>query len=320
MRLLAAALAAAILALTATATAEAGTYTVSACAAGGYNWANRSWTALTAADLVTDIDCNAPGSIIGVRADAGKTIPPGRVAGLTFTTPPGTSIVDFTFTRLLDYKNPVASGTRPLFVLYQLGGTVFAGAGDFNDVTRNRLNAQHLWYGYPAKEVHLPRQTVSLRNFASLAGYRGGAQTLLLRIGCFARNATPCSVGKGGRDYHPLFGTQLTIDDTEAPGSITVEAEGLLAGGQRQGSDAVTVSGADNTGIKRVEIIDVTGTPRVVGSESYDAGPTLDAGDVKTDAGATCSFRFVHACPNLSGETVRPSSLEVGKRRPARCA
>jgi hypothetical protein len=78
----------------------------------------------------------------------------------------------------------------------------------------------------------------------------------------------------------------------------------------------VTVSAADNAGIERVEIVDATdpAAQRVVGAENYDVGFTYEAGEQRTDKGATCSFRLAKPCPNLAGETVRPTSLQVGNR------
>jgi hypothetical protein len=137
-----------------------------------------------------------------------------------------------------------------------------------------------------------------------------------VRAGCFKRNTAPCEVGPAGRIYNVLYGAKVTVSDPTPPSASSVEASGLLAGGQRDGSDPVTVSAADNAGIERVEIIDVTDptAPRVVGSENYDVGFTYEAGEQRTDAGGTCSARFAKPCPNLSRETVRPSSLQVGRR------
>jgi len=78
----------------------------------------------------------------------------------------------------------------------------------------------------------------------------------------------------------------------------------------------VTVSATDNAGVSRVEIVDVTdaAAPRVVGAENYDVGVSYEAGEQTTDRGGTCSFRIVKPCPDLSRETVRPSSLTAGRR------
>src|SRR6185312_1749545 len=97
-----------------------------------------------------------------------------------------------------------AQGTHQYYVTYALGGTVLAGAGDYDDATRNALNAQHQWYGYPAGTAHVPRSTVTRASFPALARYTGNAQQLFLRVGCFNRG-NPCSVTAGGGIAHYLF-------------------------------------------------------------------------------------------------------------------
>ena len=103
----------------------------------------------------------------------------------------------------------------------------------------------------------------------------------------------------------------MTIDDPRPPSTVSVEASGLLAGGQRAGADPVTVSASDNTGIRAVQIVDATDTaaPRVVGGEDYNPGKQ------RTDRGQTCSYRLAHSCPNLTRETLRASALEAGRRQ-----
>jgi hypothetical protein len=154
--------------------AQAGTYTVYACTAAGHKWGNRSWTARSAKGIVTDTECDK-GKLIGIRIDAGATIPSGTVAGLTFTSPPWTSITGFTVDRQLDYNDSAVSGTHQLYTLYQLGDTVFAGAGDYDDATRSALNAQHSWYGYPPRRptwpAAPPRCATSARSAATAAAH-----------------------------------------------------------------------------------------------------------------------------------------------------
>ena len=311
-----AAASAAAAALAFAAAAQAGTYDVHFCNSTGTVFDNRSWTALASPGIVVDTGCPGAGQLIGTRVDAGTRSASGAVAGITFTSPAGTAITDFTLTRQLDYKNPAVSGTRPFFALYQLGSIVFAGAGDYDDATRTRLNAQRSWYGYPANEAHLAKANVTKASFPALAAYRNDARTLIVRAGCFKRNTAPCEVGPAGRIFNVVYGAKVTVSDPTPPASSSVEAAGLLAGGPRDGSDPVTVSAADNAGIERVEIIDVTdpNAPRVVGSENYDVGFTYEAGEQRTDAGGTCSARLAKPCPDLSRETVRPSSLQVGHR------
>ena len=316
MRRLLAAAAASAAALAFTAPAQAGTYDVHFCSSAGTVFDNRSWAALASAPIAVDTTCPAVNNPIAVGASAGNRSAAGAAAGLTFTSPAGTTITDFALSRQLTYSNPAVSGTRPFYTLYQLGSIVFAGAGDYDDATRNRLNAQRSWYGYPANPASLPRADVTRRSFPALAAYRNDARTLLVRIGCFRRDTAPCQVGPGGRILNSLFGARVTVSDPTPPASATVEAAGLLSGGQRDGSDPVTVSAADNAGIRKVEIVDFTdpAAPRVVGAENYDVGFTYEAGEQRTDGGATCSFRLAKPCPDLSRETVRASSLQVGSR------
>jgi hypothetical protein len=299
-----------------TAPAQAGTYDVHFCNSGPNVFDNKSWAAVRSTGIVTDIGCATRGTLIGIRVDAGKRSAAGAIAGVTFTSPPGTVITNFALSRRLDYKNPVVSGTRPYFTLYQLGSIVFAGAGDYADATRNRLRAQHSWYGYPANEAHLARGTVTRASFPALAAYANNSRQLLLRVGCYRRNTAPCEVGAGGRVFNVFYGARVTVSDPTPPARLSVEASGLFAGGRRDGSDPVTVSAADNSGIQKVEVIDVTdpATPRVVGSENYNVGATYEAGEQRTDKGATCSYRLAKPCPTLAGETLRPSSLQVGNR------
>jgi hypothetical protein len=227
------------------------------------------------------------------------------VGTTTFTAPSGMTIADFTLTRQLTYGSAEpASGTHRLYAIYKLGGTVFAGAGNYDDATRTRLKAVASWYGDTGANV--ARSTVSRASFPALAGYRGDATTLQIAVGCFKRG-NPCSAAPGGGIAHLLYGARVVLEDPTLP-TASIEASGLLAGGPRPGSDAVTLDATDNGGIKRVEILNVTDSgSSVVGGEDYAAGAV-------TDSGATCSPRLRRACPNLENEIVRPTGLPAGRR------
>ena len=67
----------------------------------------------------------------------------------------------------------------------------FAGAGDYQNATRDRLHAQGSWYGYPENNVVVPRSTVSRASFPALAGYNGDATSLQIAVGCFNGATTP---------------------------------------------------------------------------------------------------------------------------------
>ena len=288
----------------AAAPAHAGSYSVFAC--GSYD--NGSWNSVGATGIAADERCTSSATI-GNAVGGGARAPLGATGSTTFTAPAGMTIADFALTRQLTYRNGApADGTRRLYALYRLGGTVFAGAGRYDNATRDRLSAAGSWYGYPENNVVVPRSTVRRSSFPALAGYRGDARTLQIAVGCFNGTVkTACTVAGGGAIVHALSGAQVVLNDPTTP-AASIEASGLLAGGQRSGADAITLDATDNGGIRRVEIVDVTtGGSSVVGAEDYATG-------ARTDTGATCSFRLARACPNLTNDTLRPTSLPAGLR------
>jgi hypothetical protein len=283
--------------------AQAGSYSVDFC--GPYG--NHSWDGVAATGIARDEACTSTDPM-GNRVSGGARVPLGATGTTTFTAPSGMTIADFSLTRQLTYRNGApAQGTRRLYALYKLGGTVFAGAGDYENATRDRLNGQGSWYGYPEANVLVPKSTVSRASFPALAGYRGDATTLQIAVGCFNGSAkTPCSVAAGGGISHLIYGGRVVLNDPTLP-NADIEASGLLSGGRHSGSDPITFDATDNGGIRRVEIVDLSGGSAVVGVEDYGAGS-------RTDTGATCSVRLRKACPNVHNETIRPTSLVAGQR------
>ena len=292
-----------VLGLAAAPSAHAGSYAVVFC--GPYG--NHSWTGVAATGIARDEGCEGSDPM-GNRVGGGARAPLGATGTTTFTAPSGMTIADFSLTRQLVYRNGTpAKGTRPLYALYKLGSTVFAGAGRYQNATRDRLHSQGSWYGYPEANVVVPKSTVSAGSFPALAGYTGNAKTLQIAIGCFNGTLdTACTTAAGGGISHLLYGAQVVLNDPTLP-AAGIEASGLLSGGRRNGSDAITLDATDNGGIRRVEVIDLSGGGAVVGSEDYGAG-------ARTDSGAGCSARLVKQCPNLRNETVRPTSLAAGQR------
>jgi hypothetical protein len=286
------------------AAAQAGTYHVYTCVAAGKTWANGAWRTADISGVVEDASC--AGNTIALTVPVGARMTDNTSSALTLTSPAGTTIADFALTRQIGYTNPVAAGTHRYFLLYSLGATHFAGAGNFANPTRDALNAQKQWYGYPEGNVAVAKSTVTRASFPALATYAGNANQLILRVGCFARG-TPCSVHTGGAISHVLHGSDVTIDDPTAP-TVAVEAAGLLAGGARSGSDPVTVTASDGAGIRRVELLDVSNpaAPQVVGVEDY--------ADVRTDTNRICDYSLPAPCPGLSRETVRATTLAAGQR------
>jgi hypothetical protein len=286
------------------AAAEAGTYHVYSCAAAGKTWANNAWKPSAAVPGVA-ADANCTGGI-GLSAGAGARANNNTYQVLSFASPAGTTIADFTLTRQIGFNNPIADGTHRYYMLYTLGATHFAGAGNCCNPTRDQLNALRSWYGYPENNFAIGRSTVTRRTFPALNAYAGNANVLQLRLGCYNRG-TPCSVAAGGRLDNLVHGSDITINDPTAP-SVTIEASGLLAGGGRSGSDPVTVTASDNSGIRRVELLDVTNpaAPVSVGYEDY--------GETRTGANRICDYSLPAPCPALSRETVRATSLGTGAR------
>jgi len=306
-----AALAGTLAAFAAAAPAQAGTYTVYACNAAGRQWDNRSWELVSpVGNISADQDCTGDNNI-GLNQSAGGRTADGAQASLQFLSPAGTSVADFRLTKRIIFRNPTQDGTHRYHVITALGSTVIEGAGNYVNGMRDRLNGQGRWYGYPEGNADTGIVTVSKASFPALAGYAGGARSLTLRIGCTHRG-TPCSSTSAAHIANNIRGAEVDVDDPAGPRDLIVDASGLLRGGQVAGSDPVRVKVTDPSGIRRVEIVDVTGGPVVVGAEDYDT----DAGGVQTDRGASCNFRFSSPCPQLSyGETLRATSLQAGRRR-----
>jgi hypothetical protein len=306
-----AALAGMLAAFAMAAPAQAGVYTVYACNAAGRLWDNRAWEQVDPINgVAADQDCSGDGNI-GLNQRAGDRTADGAQTSLRFFTPAGTTIADFRLTKRIIFRNPTQDGTHRYHVITALGGTAIEGAGNYANGTRDRLNGQGRWYGYPEGNADTGIVTVSRASFPALAGYQGGARSLTVRIGCTQRG-TPCSSTNAAHIANNIRGAEVDVSDPEAPKDLTVDASGLLRGGQVAGSDPVRVKVTDPSGIRRVEIIDVTGAPAVVGAEDYDT----EGGGVQTDRGAGCNYRFASPCPQLSyGETLRASSLQAGRRK-----
>jgi hypothetical protein len=309
MRRITAPLLAAIAAGIAAAPAHAGVYTVYACTAAGQNWDNRSWALVApVGGISADQDCATGDANIGLNQNPGQRTADGAQAQLRFTTPSGTSIADFRLTKRIFFINPTQDGTHRYYAITALGGTAIEGAGNYYNPTRDRLHAQRRWYGYPDNNADTGVVNVSRASFPALANYQGGARTLTVRVGCWKRG-TPCSTTAGGHVANNIRGAEVDVNDPNAPRDLIVDASGLLRGGPVSGSDPVRLKVSDPSGIRRIEIVDVTGTPTIVGAEDY-------SGAEQTDRGGTCSFRFASPCPELGyGETLRATSLAAGPRR-----
>jgi hypothetical protein len=290
-----------------TATAFAGTYTVYACDTAGTLWGNRAWSLTSGANgIAADQDCVAKAENIGLNNGGGETAGGGQ-AVLAFLSPKGTTVTDFRLRRRFIFRNPTPDGAHRYYEIATLGNIVYEGAGLYADNVRNALNAQKRWYGYPQANADTGIQNVSRASFPALAAYKNDARSLAVRIGCYGGGK--CDVAAGGHLGANVLGAEVDVDDPDAPANLTVDSSGLFSGGQVNGSDVAKVKVSDPSGIRRLELVDVTGGgAAVVGSEDYSV-------DATTDKGATCSFRFAAPCPQLgAGETIRPTALAAGHR------
>ena len=219
------------------------------------------------------------------------------------------TIADFTLTRQLTYRNGApADGTRRLYAIYRLGGTVFAGAGHYDNATRDRLNAVGSWYGYPESNVVVPRSTVPRSSFPALAGYRGNARTLQIAVGCFNGTVkTAVHGGRGRRHREPALRRAGRPQRPDHAGRVDRglrparrrPALGLRRGHARRQRQRRHPPRRDHRRHRR--------------RRQRRRRRGLRAG-ARTATGATCSFRLAKACPNLNNETVRPTSLAAGQR------
>ena len=202
-------------------------------------------------------------------------------------------------------------GTHRYHVITALGDTAIEGAGDYPGATRDQLHAQGRWYGYPEGNADTGIVSVSRASFPALASYAGDARSLSVRVGCTQRGS-PCGAGPDANIANNVRGAEIDVIDATPPRDLTVDASGLLQGGDRAGSDPVRVKVTDPSGIRKIELFDVTGTPQLVGVEDY----FTDVSGVQTDRGASCSFRLAAPCPQLNyGEYVRATSLQTGPRK-----
>ena len=293
--------------------AQAGIYTVYACNAAGRQWDNRSWELVAPVNgIVADQDC-AGDNNIGAQPDAGRP-DRRRRAGVAAVhrRPSGTTIADFRLTKRIIFRNPTQDGTHRYHVITALGGTAIEGAGNYADGTRDKLNAQGRWYGYPEGNADTGIVTVSRASFPALAGYKGGARSLTVRIGCTKRG-TPCSSTGAAHIANNIRGAEIDVNDPTAPERPhgrrlrpAARRPGRRLGPRaREGRPTPPASAASRSSTSPAR-------PTVVGAEDYDA----DAGGVQTDRGASCNFRFAAPCPQLSyGETLRATSLQAGRRK-----
>ena len=225
-------------------------------------YGNNSWTAPPAAGIAADTDLRGQRHDRPARRRRRAGAARRHGAPRRSPRPTGTTIADFTLTRQLDLpQRRAGQGTRRLYAHLP--------------ARQHRVRRRGRLPGRDARPRSTPRaagtatrrptsscrrSTVSRASFPALAGYTGDATTLQHRGRLLQR---PAEHGlhdgrRRRRSAHLLSGPRVVLNDPTPPGA-SVEASGLLAGGRRNGSDAVTLDATDNGGIRRVEIVDLSG-------------------------------------------------------------
>jgi hypothetical protein len=140
------------------------------------------------------------------------------------------------------------------------------------------------------------------------------ASNMTISTGCYTDDGSVRTLGTDGAgnvgtSFLQLFESRVTIIDSTAPALTAPTAgEGLLAPGVRSGDEPLTFTAADNVGIRRAEIVDVTDAdaPRVVVAEDYASTPT--------DQKASCDFSRPKPCADPKAETIAASPAIAGRR------
>ena len=235
-------------------------------------------------------------------------MPLGATGTTTFAAPSGMTIADFTLTRQLTYRNGApASNTRRLYAIYKLGSTVFAGAGHYDNATRNRLQTQGSWYGHPEANVVVPKSTVSRASFPALAGYTGTATTLQIAVGCF--NGTVNDAVLRRRRRRHLAPDLRRPHRAQRPDAPERGRRGERPAGRRPPRRL------GRRHVRRRPTTAASGASR----SSTSAAAAWSASRTTAPARAPTPARPARsackkACPNLRNETVRPTSLAAGRR------
>ena len=102
-----------------------------------------------------------------------------------------------------------------------------------------------------------------------------------------------------GSIFAAVFGATVTVNDPTKPTVDRVFPTGLNAGGVVGGDEAVMFDASDNSGIKRVDLVDVTpgGAERVIGFNEFG-----------------CDYSYARPCSNSTSRSVSADSIEPGAR------
>jgi hypothetical protein len=295
--------------------AHAGTYDVLSCTVGGTLYPNNAWAAANnpAGDgrYVTDATCPSLNDPLTTKLAGGNSFGNGTYSGLWFFAPPDTAITNYSMT-VHHYWYAPGNGApdETTYTALTLGPTLVGGTGQFDGAIQQNLANEGHWYGFRSAGSSGAADTGVLTRTLSdstAAKTQRTAVYMTVSAGCY--NAAGCTLGPTANVFLELYGSRVTITDSTAPAlSGPTAGTGLLAPGTRSGDEPVTFSAADNVGIRRAELVDVTdaANPSVVAAEDYNSTATVQ--------NARCSFTKPRPCPDLKNETLAASPAIAGKR------
>jgi hypothetical protein len=295
--------------------AHAGTYDVLSCTVGGTLYPNNAWAAANnpAGDgrYVTDATCPSLNDPLTTKLAGGNSFGNGTYSGLWFFAPPDTAITNYSMTAHHYWYAPGnGAPDETTYTALTLGPTLVGGTGQFDGAIQQNLANEGHWYGFRSAGSSGAADTGVLTRTLSdstAAKTQRTAVYMTVSAGCY--NAAGCTLGPTANVFLELYGSRVTITDSTAPAlSGPTAGMGLLAPGTRSGDEPVTFSAADNVGIRRVELVDVTdaANPSVVAAEDYNSTATVQ--------NARCSFTKPRPCPDLKNETLAASPAIAGKR------
>jgi hypothetical protein len=292
------------------AAAHAGSYNVYSCKFDTSFYGNNAWAGVNNSGAgdptfsAPDTSCQNASDPIAAIMRPNATYAASVSSELRFSSPADTRITDFTLNLQPAYSTAANTG----FTLVSFGGRGVAMTGNWDSNPagdKAAITTEGHYYG-AGGPFNAP---VTITKAASPQAQKQGTATFMsLYAGC--SSAGNCTFDANSSAQMQLSGSRVTIEDLRPPVISGVQAgTGLLEPGVRSGSEPVTFSAADNSGIQVAELVDVTDTanPVVVGSENYASGPN-------TDAGQRCDFTRPRPCPNVTNETIAASSPIAGHR------
>jgi hypothetical protein len=301
------------------ASAQAGSFDVYSCKVGANFYGNNAWVGVNnfgggdPSFSAPDTTCIGPGDpLIAVLRAANYAC--GVSSVLQFTAPPDTQITDFTVDLRHRYSvtgsaNP-AGGTyrnNSTYTMATFGTWAYSLTGEFDaGVVAYTTADKHYWSAGPIDKT----VTLSKNDSQNLLNNQPTATNMTLQAGCFGGAPDVCGMAAGSISQLELSGSRVTIQDNQPPALSAIQlGKGLLAPGTRSGSEPVTFSATDNTGVRKAELVEVTdaSNPAVVASEDYNTGPN-------TDAGTRCDYTRPRPCPDVKDETIAPPTPIAGHR------